>query len=163
MSGGIDARAMETPRKIFAAARNTEEAGSLTIVATALIETGSRMSDFASDRSSVIDRTEWPTLILRSHSKWSICATIASCAEVGLALVRNMDLPPFDVELVIDCCVLGLLHQADEVVIFARTKCAAHGPADERNPVVGIVPAAELEKLTWVAQLPSLVLEFQSL
>src|SRR5207253_287543 len=37
MSGGIDARAMEIPRKIFAAARNTEEAGSLTIVATALI------------------------------------------------------------------------------------------------------------------------------
>jgi transcription termination factor Rho len=35
MSGGIDARAMETPRKLFAAARNTEEAGSLTIVATA--------------------------------------------------------------------------------------------------------------------------------
>lgn len=45
MSGGIDARAMETPRKIFAAARNTEEAGSLTIVATALIETGSRMDE----------------------------------------------------------------------------------------------------------------------
>ena len=43
MSGGIDARAMEIPRKIFAAARNTEEAGSLTIVATALIETGSRI------------------------------------------------------------------------------------------------------------------------
>ena len=40
MSGGIDARAMETPRKLFSAARNTEEAGSLTIVATALIDTG---------------------------------------------------------------------------------------------------------------------------
>src|ERR1051325_6439374 len=45
MSGGIDARAMETPRKLFSAARNTEEAGSLTIVATALIETGSRMDE----------------------------------------------------------------------------------------------------------------------
>ncbi len=45
MSGGIDSRAMEIPRKIFAAARNTEEAGSLTIVATALIETGSRMDE----------------------------------------------------------------------------------------------------------------------
>jgi transcription termination factor Rho len=45
MSGGIDARAMEIPRKIFSAARNTEEAGSLTIVATALIETGSRMDE----------------------------------------------------------------------------------------------------------------------
>jgi transcription termination factor Rho len=45
MSGGVDARALEIPRKLFAAARNTEEAGSLTIIATALIETGSRMDD----------------------------------------------------------------------------------------------------------------------
>ncbi len=45
MSGGVDARAMEIPRKLFAAARNTEEAGSLTIVASALIETNSRMDD----------------------------------------------------------------------------------------------------------------------
>ena len=45
MSGGVDSRALEIPRRLFAAARNTEEAGSLTIVATALIETGSRMDD----------------------------------------------------------------------------------------------------------------------
>ncbi len=46
MSGGLDVRAMEIPRKIFAAARKTEEAGSLTIVATALIDTGSKMDEF---------------------------------------------------------------------------------------------------------------------
>ncbi len=45
MSGGVDSRALEIPRRLFAAARNTEEAGSITIVATALIETGSRMDD----------------------------------------------------------------------------------------------------------------------
>jgi len=45
MSGGVDARALEIPRKLFASARNTEEAGSLTIMATALIETNSRMDD----------------------------------------------------------------------------------------------------------------------
>lgn len=45
MSGGLDIRALERPRQIFAAARNTEESGSLTIVASALIETGSRMDD----------------------------------------------------------------------------------------------------------------------
>jgi len=45
MSGGISARALEIPRKIFAAARQTEEAGALTIVATALIDTGSRMDE----------------------------------------------------------------------------------------------------------------------
>ena len=45
MSGGIDSRALEIPRRIFAAARNTEEAGSLTIIATALIDTGSKMDE----------------------------------------------------------------------------------------------------------------------
>ena len=45
MSGGVDSRALEIPRKLFAAARNTEDAGSLTIMATALIETGSRMDE----------------------------------------------------------------------------------------------------------------------
>ena len=45
MSGGVDSRALEIPRKLFAAARNTEEAGSLTLMATALIETGSRMDE----------------------------------------------------------------------------------------------------------------------
>ncbi|MEO8352493.1 MAG: transcription termination factor Rho, partial [Chthoniobacteraceae bacterium] len=44
-SGGLDNRALETPRRLFASARNTEEAGSLTIVATALIETNSRMDE----------------------------------------------------------------------------------------------------------------------
>jgi transcription termination factor Rho len=43
LSGGLDSRGMEIPRKIFAAARQTEEAGALTIVATALIDTGSKM------------------------------------------------------------------------------------------------------------------------
>ena len=45
MSGGIDARALETPRRLFAAARSTRNAGSLTILATALIETNSRMDE----------------------------------------------------------------------------------------------------------------------
>ena len=44
-SGGLDVRALEKPRQIFATARRTEEAGSLTIVASVLVETGSRMDD----------------------------------------------------------------------------------------------------------------------
>ena len=44
-SGGLDVRALEKPRQLFAAARNTEEAGSLTIIASVLVETGSRMDD----------------------------------------------------------------------------------------------------------------------
>src|ERR1051326_897005 len=45
LSGGIDARTMEKPRRFFGAARNGEHWGSLTIVATALIDTGSRMDE----------------------------------------------------------------------------------------------------------------------
>jgi transcription termination factor Rho len=45
LSGGIDARTMEKPRRFFGAARNAEDWGSLTIVATALVDTGSRMDE----------------------------------------------------------------------------------------------------------------------
>jgi len=45
LSGGIDSNALQRPKRFFGAARNIEEGGSLTIVATALIETGSRMDD----------------------------------------------------------------------------------------------------------------------
>jgi len=45
LSGGIDAHALHRPKRFFGAARNIEEGGSLTIIATALIETGSRMDE----------------------------------------------------------------------------------------------------------------------
>jgi transcription termination factor Rho len=45
LTGGVDANALQRPKRFFGAARNVEEGGSLTIVATALIETGSRMDD----------------------------------------------------------------------------------------------------------------------
>ena len=45
LSGGFDPAALHKPKRFFGAARNTENAGSLTILATALIETGSRMDD----------------------------------------------------------------------------------------------------------------------
>jgi transcription termination factor Rho len=46
MSGGIDSRAMEVPRRLFGSARVFEEGGSLTVMATALIDTGSRMDEY---------------------------------------------------------------------------------------------------------------------
>jgi len=45
LTGGVDANALQRPKRFFGAARNIEEGGSLTIVATALIETGSRMDE----------------------------------------------------------------------------------------------------------------------
>ena len=45
LSGGVDANALQKPKRFFGAARNIEEGGSLTILATALIDTGSRMDE----------------------------------------------------------------------------------------------------------------------
>ena len=45
LTGGVDANALQRPKRFFGAARNIEEGGSLTILATALIDTGSRMDD----------------------------------------------------------------------------------------------------------------------
>ena len=45
LSGGIDSAALHPPKRFFGAARNTEEGGSLTIIATCLVDTGSRMDD----------------------------------------------------------------------------------------------------------------------
>lgn len=45
LTGGVDANALKRPKRFFGAARNTEEAGSLTIIATALIDTGSKMDE----------------------------------------------------------------------------------------------------------------------
>jgi len=74
MSGGVDIKAMDIPKKLFATARVFEEGGSLTIVGTALIETGSRMDDLifqefkgtgnmelVLDRK-LADRRVWPSI-----------------------------------------------------------------------------------------------------
>jgi transcription termination factor Rho len=45
LSGGVDSNALQRPKRFFGAARNIEEGGSLTIIATALVDTGSRMDD----------------------------------------------------------------------------------------------------------------------
>ena len=78
MTGGLDIRALEKPRQLFSAARNTEEAGTLTIIASALIETGSRMDDLifqefkgTGNMEMVLDRKAadlriWPAINIAS-------------------------------------------------------------------------------------------------
>ena len=82
MTGGLDIRALDAPKKLFAAARAFEEGGSLTIVATALVDTGSRMDELifqefkgtgnmelALDRT-LADRRAWPAIdISRSGTR----------------------------------------------------------------------------------------------
>jgi transcription termination factor Rho len=77
LTGGIDARALERPKRIFGAARNIEHGGSLTIIATALIDTGSRMDEVifqefkgTGNMEMVLDRTIsdmriWPAVDVR--------------------------------------------------------------------------------------------------
>jgi transcription termination factor Rho len=82
MSGGVDIRALDIPKKLFASARAFEEGGSLTIVATALIETGSRMDDVIFEEfkgtgnmelvldRQLADRRVWPAIdISRSGTR----------------------------------------------------------------------------------------------
>ena len=77
MSGGFDSSAMRVPRRLFGSARNIEDGGSLTLIATALIETGSRMdrvifeefkgtgnSEIVLDRE-MANRRIWPAINLR--------------------------------------------------------------------------------------------------
>ncbi len=76
MTGGLDIRALERPRQIFSTARNTEEAGSLTIIASALIGTGSKMDELifqefkgTGNMEMVLDRKvaelrHWPAINL---------------------------------------------------------------------------------------------------
>jgi transcription termination factor Rho len=82
LSGGVDANALQKPKRFFGAARNIEGGGSLTIIATALIETGSRMdevifeefkgtgnSEIILDRK-IADRRVWPAMdVVRSSTR----------------------------------------------------------------------------------------------
>ena len=74
LTGGVDANALQRPKRFFGAARNIEEGGSLSIIATALVETGSRMdevifeefkgtgnSEIVLDRK-LSDRRVWPSI-----------------------------------------------------------------------------------------------------
>ena len=82
LSGGIDANAMQRPKRFFGSARKVEEGGSLTIIATALVETGSRMDEVIFEEfkgtgnqeivldRALVDKRIWPAIdILRSGTR----------------------------------------------------------------------------------------------
>jgi len=74
LSGGVDANALHKPKRFFGAARNIEEGGSLTILATALIDTGSRMDEVIFEEFKgtgnmelhldrrLVDKRVWPAI-----------------------------------------------------------------------------------------------------
>src|SRR6185295_16298867 len=74
LTGGVDANALQRPKRFFGAARNLEEGGSLTILATALIDTGSRMDEVIFEELKgtgnmelhldrrLVDKRVWPAI-----------------------------------------------------------------------------------------------------
>jgi transcription termination factor Rho len=128
MSGGLDSRAMTIPRKIFGAARNIEDGGSLTLIATALINTGSRMdeiifeefkgtgnSEIVLDRE-MADKRIYPAINLRKsgtrneelligpdwidqHNRLFRALNSRSPVDAMLALMRHMQQHPTNEEL----------------------------------------------------------------
>jgi len=110
LSGGVDANALQKPKRFFGAARSIEGGGSLTIVATALIETGSRMdevifeefkgtgnSEIILDRK-IADRRIWPSMdVVRSSTRKE--ELLLDKEELNkVYLLRNFlaDMPPVE-------------------------------------------------------------------
>ena len=100
LTGGVDANALQRPKRFFGAARNIEDGGSLTIVATALIDTGSRMDEVifeefkgtgnseisstgASPTSASTRRSTSTSRVPARRSFWSIAARCRGCGCCG--------------------------------------------------------------------------------
>ncbi len=81
LSGGLDANALQRPRRFFAAARNIEEGGSLTIIATAIVDTGSQMDD-------VIFEEFKGTGNSRGRARRSCCSRRTSSRKCGCSARR---------------------------------------------------------------------------
>jgi len=104
LTGGVDANALQRPKRFFGAARNIEEGGSLTIIATALIDTGSRMdevifeefkgtgnSEIVLDRK-VADKRVFPAMdVLRSGTRKEELITPADVLKKTYVLRRILN------------------------------------------------------------------------
>ena len=116
MSGGVDIRALQLPKQIFGSARNAEDGGSLTIIATALIETGSRMDEVifqefkgTGNMELVLDRQlanrrTWPAInIQQSGTRKEELLLEAKYIEPLHRLRRHLDSLPVgqDVEMLL--------------------------------------------------------------
>ncbi len=113
LTGGVDANALQRPKRFFGAARNIEEGGSLTILATALIETGSKMDDVIYEEFKgtgnmeihldrrIAERRIFPTIIInKSGTRREELLTDPDELQ-KIWLLRNLLHPMDDVEAVI--------------------------------------------------------------
>jgi transcription termination factor Rho len=110
LSGGVDANALHKPKRFFGAARNIEEGGSLTIVATALVETGSRMDEvifeefkgtgnmeLALDRH-ISDKRIFPAIDINRSGTRREDLLLSELELTRVYLLRNFlsDMPPYE-------------------------------------------------------------------
>ena len=108
LSGGVDAKALQKPKRFFGAARNIEDGGSLTIIATALIETGSRMDEVIFEEfkgtgnlelvldREISDRRIFPAIDLNKSSTRKEELLLNETELNRIYLLRNFlaDMPP---------------------------------------------------------------------
>ncbi len=110
LSGGVDANALQKPKRFFGAARNIEGGGSLTIIATALIETGSRMDEVIFEEfkgtgnmeivldRKIADRRIWPAIDVQRSSTRKEELLLDKEELNKMYLLRNFlaDMPPVE-------------------------------------------------------------------
>ena len=109
LTGGVDAHALEKPKRFFGAARNIEEGGSLTIIATALVETGSKMDEVIYEEFKGTGNMELP-LDRRIAEK-----RVFPAININRSGTRREELLTADDELQRMWILRKLLHPMDEV------------------------------------------------
>ena len=117
LTGGVDSNALQKPKRFFGSARNTEEAGSLTILGTALIDTGSRMDDVIFEEFKatgnmdlhldrrLVERRVWPAINIQQSGtrKEELLMTPDECKRVWVLRRVLNEMPPTEaVELLRD-------------------------------------------------------------
>lgn len=109
LTGGVDAHALEKPKRFFGAARNIEEGGSLTIIATALVETGSKMDEVIYEEFKGTGNMELP-LDRRIAEK-----RVFPAININKSGTRREELLTADDELQRMWILRKLLHPMDEI------------------------------------------------
>ena len=109
LTGGVDAHALEKPKRFFGAARNIEEGGSLTIIATALVETGSKMDEVIYEEFKGTGNMELP--LDRKIAEKRVFPAI----NINRSGTRREELLTADDELQRMWILRKLLHPMDEV------------------------------------------------
>ena len=110
LSGGLDSNAMQKPKRFFGAARQVEEGGSLTIIATALIDTGSRMDEVIFEEFKgtgnmelhldrrLVDKRVWPAIDINRSGTRKEELLLTSDEVERMRILRRVlaDMPPVE-------------------------------------------------------------------